>query len=219
MTSSDLLETFRTEMADTQAPYLWGDTEVFGFMDEAQNQFCRKTSGIADSRTAAVCDLAVVPGTDWYTTHSSILTVRKITRADTGRPVDMLTAEQADSRSVYFLAALLGVIKYVVLGIEPHAVRISPMPNETVTLNMSVYRLPLVTISDVGDQAFEVDAQHVINLLPWMKHRAYDKQDAETFDRRKSDDFKARFEAYCTGVKVEQARARRVAGNVNYGGV
>jgi hypothetical protein len=217
--SSEIVDLFRKEVGDTRTPYLWDDEEAYAFLDDAQSQFCRKTDGIADSRTAAVCNLAVVPGTDWYTTHASILNIRKITRADTGRKVEMLTAEQADTRGIVFLATTQGVVRQVVLGLEPHAVRIAPMPNETVTLNLQVYRLPLEAITDAGEQVLEIDLQHHQHLLLWMKHRAYDKQDVETYDRTKSGEFETRFDAYCFKVKQEQARARRVHGNVAYGGL
>ena len=290
MTSSDLLGLFRAEMRDVVAPYLWEDTEFFGYLDEAQTRFCRDTSGIADARTPAVTWLNVVPGTDWYSTHVSILNVRKITRGDTGQPVTMLTAEQADTASVIFLPTLTGMLKYVVLGIEARAVRMSPMPvapsglvtvssastltgsavvslastlnlvagmgltaagmppgavivsvvtNASVTmsaaatadmplgtalafgivLNLSVYRKPLVTITDDGDQTLEVGAEHQTALLHWVKHRAYDKQDSEGSDAKKSADFETRFTAYCAKAKEEEIRARRVQGNTAYGGI
>ena len=92
-------------------------------------------------------------------------------------------------------------------------------PTETVTINLAVYRLPIVPITTLGDQALEIDAQHHTHLLLWMKHRAYNKQDAETFDKRKSQDFKDAFLAYCEEAKREQQRARRVQGNVAYGGI
>lgn len=218
MTSSDLLIAFRAEMVDIVMPYLWEDAEIFSFIDEAQTLICRETVGIADARTPAVTQINVVPGTDWYTTHSSILNIRNITRGDTGIKVDMLTAEQANTASVVFLPTLLGPVKKVVLGLDAHAIRIAPMPNETVTLNLAVYRLPLVPITDIGDQMLEIDIQHHVNLMLWMKHRAYDKQDAETFDRRKSEEYEQRFKAYCARVSQEMQRARRVQGNVAYGG-
>lgn len=290
MTSSDLLNLFRAEMRDAATPYLWGDTEFFGYLDEAQTRFCRDTSGIADARTPAVTKLNLVPGTDWYATDNSILNVRKITRADTGLPVRMLTAEQADQANVVFLATLTGPLKAVVLGIEPHAVRVTPMPDATsgvltvssaitalgasvvllasttsivagmgltavgvpvgttvlsvvantsvtlsaavtaamplgaalafgTVLNLSVYRKPLVTITDDGDQALEIGAEHHSALLYWVKHRAYDKQDSEGSDMKKSTEFKTRFDAYCAKAKEEEIRARRVQGNVAYGGL
>lgn len=219
MNSSELLALYRTEMLDDAEPPLWSDAEIYGFIDHAQVEFCRNTSGIADARTASVTRLSIVPGTDWYTTHRSILNVRHAARTDTGRRVELLSAEQADRAGVVFLPTLLGPVKALVLGLEPHAVRVTPMPNETVGIQLAVYRMPLITITDDRDQALEIDAKHHVALLLWMKHRGYDKQDAETFDRRKSDEFKDRFMAYCFKAKQEEERARRVLGNVIYGGL
>ena len=219
MNSSDLLLRFRSEMSDKVAPYLWDDTEVFGYMDEAQTEFCRKTNGLADSRTVAVTQLSVTPGNEWYTLSSLVLQVREATRGDTGRPLRVLTTEQFRAQNQYFMPAQSGPLLGFVTGLETHAVRSFPIPNETVTVNLSVYRLPLLPITDAGDEAFEIDSQHHVNLLLWMKHRAYDKQDSETADRRKSDEYRQRFEEYCASVKLEQERARRAPGTVAYGGI
>ena len=35
MTSGDLLDLFRDEMADKVTPYLWSDDLVFGYIDDA----------------------------------------------------------------------------------------------------------------------------------------------------------------------------------------
>ena len=45
-----------------------------------------------------------------------------------------------------------------------------------------------------------------------------DEFDAETFDRRKADDYEVKFRAYCARAKAEQGRARRQVGTVQYGG-
>lgn len=93
-----------------------------------------------------------------------------------------------------------------------------PFPNNTATVELRVFRLPLVPITDAGDQELEIDEQHHLSLLLWMKHRAYGKEDAETFDRSKRDDFEQRFQAYCARAKAEQVRLRHPAGTVQYGG-
>ncbi len=219
MTSSDIVALFRSEMGDSVQPYLWSDTDLFGYLDEAQSMFARKTDGIADARTVAVTQISIVPSTEWYATHPSILFIRKCTRADTGQIVELLTVEQAQDRNLLFLAANAGTLRYGVLGFDAHSLRAYPMPNETVTLNLAVYRLPLVTITDAGDQALEIDAQHHPSLIHWMKHRAYLKQDAETLDRNKAAEFETMFDVYCAKAKLEQNRARRVQGNVVYGGI
>lgn len=111
-----------------------------------------------------------------------------------------------------------GPICGVVQGLTKGFVRTYPIPNETVVVQMSVFRLPLVDVTE-STPALEIDAQHHMPLLFWVKHKAYDKQDAETFNRRKSDEFEARFRAYCATATAEQERARRTVGTVQYGGI
>lgn len=288
MNSTDLVDQFRSEMSDAVAPFLWSDALVYGYINDAQRMFCRLTNGIADSRTPAVTQLAIKPSVEWYDLHKSILKIRTTTRGDTGRDLDTINPERMAQVGVRF-DRTVGYVKYLVQGLEDHAVRAWPVPNAMtrtagqaagatltgatmlplvstagvysgqsvsgtgiaplttvlsvigntlelslpttadiadlapidvdLTAHLSVFRLPLVTITDDGDQALEIDEQHHLHLLLWAKHLAYDKQDAETFDRRKSDDFAARFRMYCADVKKEQDRARRVVGTVAYGGI
>lgn len=112
-----------------------------------------------------------------------------------------------------------GPLRLFVTGLEKHKLRAWPVPNHGATVELRVFRLPLATITDDGDQELEVDDHHQFGLLLWMKHKAYGKEDAETFDRRKADEFEARFYAYCHSALKEQERARRNTGTVMYGGL
>lgn len=218
MTSTELLAAFRDEVADTVLPYLWSDATVYRYIDDAQKMFCRRTEGIEDSRTAAVTQLAVVPNTEWYPTSKLILKIRSVTRNDTGRSVEVVNVERAPERGIYF-DGRKGPIRALVAGLDKSALRAWPIPNETVTLSMSVFRLPLEAIADEGDQDLEVDEQHHQALLLWAKHLAYNKQDAETADPNRAADYEQRFYAYCAAARIEQERARRVVGTVAYGGI
>lgn len=288
MNTTDLVDQYRSEMGDTEKPYLWSDQLIYGYAGDAQKQFCRWTNGISDARTPAVTKLAILPGTQWYETHPSILKVRTVQRTDTGRDVALVNAERMSQFGVQF-DGRTGPLKYLVMGLEAHALRAWPIPSTAgrltlasvgitpiaaatlplvssagayfgqsvsglgiaagttvtavaptsvglslattaavpaatpiyldLTIEMTVFRLPLTAITDDGDQALEIDEQHHSHLLLWMKHLGYDKQDAETFDRRKSDDFAQRFNTYCAEAKKEQDRARRVVGAVAYGGI
>ena len=60
---------------------------------------------------------------------------------------------------------------------------------------------------------------HHTHLLLWARSRAYLKQDADTFDKGRADDFEARFRTYCDEVVREQSRLRRSSGTVAYGGL
>jgi hypothetical protein len=218
MNSSELLDLWRSEMGDTASPYLWSDTEAFSYMDDAQTMWCRKTDGIADASTAAVTQLAAVPGSDWLPLHPSVRRVRTAIRGDTGLELDVIRQEDMPKRGWLFNGAQ-GPVKALVIGQEAHKVRAYPVSNETVTLQLTVYRLPLVRITDDGDQEFEVDQEHHRHLMLWMKHLAYSKQDAEAFDRKKADEFEGRFYAYCEQVKQEERRKAFKVGVVQYGGL
>ncbi len=218
MNSSELLDLYRKEMEDTSLPYLWSDEEIFEYANDAQKMFARDTGGIPDGTTAAVTEIDVTPADDWYALHPSILQIRTASRTDTGRPVEVLNFEDMRERRWYF-DGTLGLLRAMVIGIERHKVRMWPYPSETMTVSMTVFRLPLVEITSDGDQEFEIDVEHHRHLLHWMRHLGYLKQDSETFDKSKSEEFEGRHLAYCTKVKEEEARKRNKTRFVRYGGI
>jgi hypothetical protein len=175
MTTDELLELFRSEIDDKETPYLWSDSEIYGSMDDAQKTFCRKTEGIEDARTLSVCQIQVVAGTEWYAKSPLIRKVRSCSRADSGKAVVVMTPENAALATLEWRAGNTGPIKVLVDGQSKGFFRIYPMPSETVNLNLTVFRLPLATITDDGGQEFEIDDEHVPYLMDWMKHRAYRK--------------------------------------------
>ena len=67
--------------------------------------------------------------------------------------------------------------------------------------------------------ALEIDEQHHRHLLLWMKHLAYSKQDAETYDKKAAEDNAAMFEAYCKKAMKERERLRYHPRVVRYGGL
>jgi len=165
--SSSMLAAFRDEMADQELPYLWSDAAIYRYIDSAQKMFCRLTEGIEDARTYT---LSVVPGTAWYQIDPVILKVRDATRTDTGREVPLVALEKARPEGIIFDGAT-GPLKVLVSGFEKDALRAWPVPDETVTVTLSVFRLPLVRIEE-ADQDLEVDDQHEAGLMLWVKHMA-----------------------------------------------
>ena len=86
------------------------------------------------------------------------------------------------------------------------------------TLQAIVYRMPLEDIT-ASSTAFEIDVQHHRHLLNWMKHLAHEKQDAETYDRGRSTEFRDKFLAYCDQAKAERERREHKYRTVAYGGL
>ena len=213
MTNTELLALFRTEVMDLEQPYLWGDSWVYGAIDDAQKQFCRDTWGIADARSFKIAIKS--DGTEWYKIDSRILKIRDATFADTGRGVNLIAAEKMAAHNIYF-DGKQAPLSALITGLEANTVRTWPVPNVAATVNLSVFRLPadLATGDDL-----EIDPQHHRHLLHWVKHLAYSIQDSEVYDKNASDKYRAKHDAYCSKALVEQSRASHQASSVVYGGI
>ncbi|MBP7611141.1 MAG: hypothetical protein KA760_16725 [Steroidobacteraceae bacterium] len=219
MTPGDLLTLFRSEVSDVATPYLWSDDEFFGYADDAQKQFARLTWGLIDSSTTAIVDIPLVAGTNTYDLSPLILAVRAARVTATGRGLDIVNQEDMPVRRMYF-DGTEGVPQAVILGMDTDKISVWPVPIEDEAIKLSVFRLPLVDITSANETTpFEIAPQHHRHLLLWVKHLAYLKQDAETYDRIKAAEFEAAFEAYCARAKKEQDRSRHKPRSVTYGGI
>ncbi len=67
--------------------------------------------------------------------------------------------------------------------------------------------------------ALEVRREHHLAMLLWMKHLAYNKQDADTFDKERADKMDAAFRSYCFDAKSEKARRNQKPRTIAYGGL
>jgi hypothetical protein len=214
MNTTGLLEYFRSQMMDEERPYLWSDTEVMTYMNEAQMMFCRLSEGIADASTPEVVNVPVVLGELRALTHPSILTFRMALLASSGAQIEIVN--HTDVRS---WTNQIGQVRRMIVGLEPDIVRWGTTPDEDDEVNLTVFRLPLLDLVEF-DQDLEIPTKHHAYLLYWMQHLAYLKPDTEVFDKKASDRAKAAFEAYCEGlVSAETRRQRQKPRVVQYGGI
>lgn len=211
MTTTELLALFRSEVFDLELPYLWSDALIYGYIDDAQKQFCRDTNGIADSRSFTI---AIVPGTQWYTFDTKILKLRDAIIQSTGLPMPIIAVEKMEENHMRF-DGNVGATRALVSGLEENTLRTWPVPNEAMTIELRTFRLPITV--EAGDD-LEIPEQHQRNLLHWVKHRAYSVQDTETFDKGASDRYRTLHDNYCAKARVEQNRIRRPVSTVVYGG-
>lgn len=221
MTPSALKDLFRSDMKDAVAPYLWSDTDVWSYIDDAQKMFCRLTDGISDASTASVVDINVTAGDTWLNTHPSILKIRGATRTSDGRPVDILNYEDLAGRGIRFDGRKTPVCS-LIIGMEENKARLTAVAAMNDAIKLLVFRLPLndITAATVAAAVtFEIPAEHHRALMTWAKHLAYQKQDAEIFDKSKADEMEVGFRAYCADAKLEQGKKRHKVRTVAYGGI
>ena len=232
MTPDDLYARFRSDVFDQQVPYLWSDVEVYQYMDAAQKKFCVLTWGILDStsaKTTITVPYTGVPQNDaWVPIDPSILHIRRIQRQSDYQKVTPINIEALDNLGLnwddsyaprpYTLDYTVGQINYVITNMEPNKLRLLYAPAAADVLQMTVYRLPADITADV-QPALEVAASHHEYLLLWMKKLAYDKQDSQTNDPKKSESFEAKFRAYCAEALVQREAREHNTRVVAYGGL
>lgn len=202
MTTTELLAIFRDEVSDAVLPYLWSDALVYAYIDDAQKQFCRDTYGIEDSRSFK---LSVTVAAEWYAIDAKILQIKAAYDTLTGNEIPVLTMEEAYKKNIRFDTAS-GPVQALIKGMEKGYLRAHPVPSATKTIWLRTTRLPIEVAA--GDD-LEIDQQHQLNLLYWVKFRAYSKQDAETADAIKAAGYKAQHVAYCEEAMTEQGRLNR----------
>lgn len=211
-----MLAAFRSDMSDTEVPYLWSDADVYRYIDDAQKTFCRKTDGISDA-TSFLTQLSIAQNDGFIVLDKRILKIRAATRADTGEPVEVLNSEDLARQGLRFVPGTTGSIKALVIGEEKGKARPYPISNAALTLNLTIFRLPLLSIE--GDDDLEVDEEHHNGLLLWVKSRAYLKDDANCYDKEQATNYEARFAAYCDEAMREERKRQHKIRIVQYGGL
>lgn len=213
MNTTELLNTFRLEVYDTVAPYLWSDALIYTYIDDAQKQFCRWTYGIEDARSFKLTIKS--DGTVWYAIDPMILKLRDAIDPATGNNVPFIAVEKMAENHMRF-DGTQGPLKALVTGMEKNYVRAYPIPNVASVVELRTFRLPADVVA--GDE-FEIDIQHHLPLLMWVKHKAYSVQDADARDDKKAAENEQKFKEYCAAAKLEQSRIRRPVSTVTYGGL
>lgn len=228
MELKDLLLKFRKDVSDQARPYLWDDDEVLQFAIDAQDMYARLTGGIADATTPAIVDIPVIPG-DVFAAHSPyILRIRSAKLVTARRSLDIMwesdVAQMSYSdyglqRPQFLDDEDTGTVEAIVLGVEKNKVRwfkVPPATDAEDTCRLHVRRLPYPRIK-TEDDCLEIDEQHHLHLMKWMKHLAYSKEDAETYDKELAEINEAAFRNYCASGEENKQRYR--PGGIQYGGI
>lgn len=223
-----LITTFRSEVDDVAEPHLWTDTDVYGYIDETQKMFCRLAVGISDS-TSELTNVTFSAGDEYATYDPRILRLRMARLASDYRSLRIMNFEDFveggvgadDDYGLYTAQPTLdlraGPVTILITNMTENAVRLVKIPEADDAILLTVYRMPLEDITE-SSTALEVDPKHHRSLLYGMKSLAYQKEDAETFDKARAAENETRFRMYCEQVKDEIARREHKVRVVAYGG-
>ena len=225
MHSGELYDAFRSDVVDLAEPYLWSDSEVYRYMNDAYVMFVRLTGGVSDF-TSSICTVSVIAGEADADVSTLILKFREARLASTSRKLtiinhtDVPRVEGSDygGAKLAFLSTTPGPVRSMVIGKQRGKVTWLQVPVADDSVSLIVDRLPLNTITGPDQEFSDIGDEHHEHLLLWMKARAYGKQDAETFDKGKRDQYTQDFRDYCALAKSELGRYKSKVRSVVYGG-
>ncbi|MBZ0158397.1 MAG: hypothetical protein K8I29_19540 [Alphaproteobacteria bacterium] len=194
MTLQEILDAARNDfLADKNTPKLWSDDTLARYANEAEREACRRADLLIDSTTIAVCSIAVSANTASYALHGKIRRVLEAKLASQPVPLFLKTKGELDELYPEWRNET-GTPVYVIPN--PTTVRLVPTPTATDTLALEVVRLPLADMSlEDPDATPEIPEAYHFDLIDWICHLAYSKQDAETMDLEKAKLHEARFTA------------------------
>lgn len=226
MNPSQLLELFRTEVDDISEPYLWSDETFYTYLNDAQDVFVRMIGGIADRRSV-LAKINYNAGDQFKPYDDRILRIKGCWTETN----DKVVVQNLDSLEGQYLeddygtltnAGLddgkTGSVKYIITDVEAGDMQLYPIPEADGFLRLYLYRRPLKTISGASSK-LEIPDFYRLNLLNWVKYKAYMNQDVEAFDRSKATDFRRAFVDGVAEAKTEKSAREDRKRVVQYGGI
>lgn len=207
MNLGDLRALYRQRAKDEIAPYLWSDSEITAYLNQAVNEACIRAKLIRDS-TSAITSLVITADTTTptiYNVDPSIIEIHRVKLASQQQPLRRSDAETLDNGVP---AGWVDVVPPVGPAIaqnwetqvgnpalwleENSTLRLVPSSSRADTAHLTVYRLPLVPMAAKTDVP-EIHAKYHFQLVDWALHLGYLKQDAETVDKVKAEEYEAIF--------------------------
>lgn len=190
MKAGDLINVVRLEIVDTAKPYLVSDDELLEFIDDAQNEACRRASLLIDA-SSSFCTIAARAGQHSYDLNSRIIRIRRATFDGERLGQETTAALDAGSRGWDDMA---GFPRVYLTDWESNRIRLVPEPDDAGTLKLRVVRLPLKPVTDEGQQ-LEIHERFHRDLRYWVIKRCYEKQDSDMKDDAKAALYESKFEA------------------------
>ena len=190
MTLAELIDIFRTRAEDIVAPYLWSDTEITMYLNEANKEAAERALLIQDETTALVCTLTLAADTATYALHPSILRIERAKLTSNGELLKIVAREYLDATWDKWESAT-GTPQYIIENADGN-VRIVPTPTAIDTITLIVKRLPITPMSLPADTP-EISSRHHYRMVDWALHLAYMKPDADAGNKGAADRYDEEF--------------------------
>lgn len=192
MTLEELIEKFRERTGDDTVPYRTSDAECTDYLNDGQNEACRRARLIMDSTTPEICQITLAAGEATYALDSRVLVIRRAKLS--GRSLALVRKSHKDlDRQAPDWQDETGEPRAYVPDMDDRSFRPYPTPEEAGTVTLTVARLPLDPMEQAQDEP-EIRVHLHEALLDWAMHRHFSKPDPDIHDEKRATYHEARFE-------------------------
>jgi hypothetical protein len=229
LSAEQLKDKFRDEVDDPEegvstsepdSENLWSNAEIYGYMNEAQHRWAEDTLALQTLFT-----LTIPADTRHVKLHERILNVRLVQLVSSTRWLKERNFNEKLIVSDYgqqtaepmIMSTRVAAPLYYSLDVLSGYITLDSTQETEDALTIYASARPRTNLDSV--QIIEAtDPTDLRLIMHYMKYLAYDKQDADAYDKRLSADFYNKYENGVTMRKTQFEQRRRRAGTVRYSG-
>lgn len=191
MNLGQIIAKFRNRAQDEAEPFFWEVPDLTDYANQAEREASERAKLLLDTVTTAVCQISGIINTAVYSLHPSILEIVSVTWD--GTFLTGVSRNELDRTHRHGWKTTKGQPRRFIDPQEKY-LTLYPIPTLAKLIELEVYRYPLAPMANDADTP-EIAERHHFDLIDWMEHLAFRKDDQETQDLPRSERAAARFAA------------------------
>ena len=218
MNSGELIIAARARLGDTtgsSTEQYWTDGDLVSYANAARDRLFLIVRKLAiDSTTASdsetvplpLCSIPLLAGIAKYAISTKILAIIRMKLTSQQRLLEPSTADDLD-RSGDWQSRPAGEPQTYCIDLDSDSITFVPAPKVNGTASLTVYRLPLAKLTVVGNTAaLGFREEYHEDLIPWIMHLAFRKQDSEVYNPGLAEEYRKTFLDRAAEIKLEMHR-------------
>lgn len=180
-------------LRDDAAPYLWQDTELLRYLNQAQLEFARRTHILSDDESAFT-SFSTVAGTSTYEFDDRIIAITEIgLEIDDGNGNLSYHGLRDRTRNQLKNSYSQGRPTQYNVQVAQNKIRLYPVPDAVYTVRMLVARKPLRDLQN-GRDVPEIPEDYHLTLCNFAAMKALMNNDPERSQMQAATDFRGQWD-------------------------
>jgi hypothetical protein len=172
---------------------LWDSQELIEYLDEGQDEICRRAYVLEDRSTATVCTMALTAAIAKYALHAKIIMVDTVLATWTGEPLTKQSEREMDEQLPGWRSETGEPTSYIITA--SNELILYPSPDiDYGDITLVVKRLPLNHLG-ITYPTPEINERYYEDMKLWCLYKMFSKRDTETEDGKVAMSYRQLFEA------------------------